>query len=105
MCCKTVVVNVKKELYDVFCGRPSIYGNPFKIGIDGTREEVIEKFKEHFICRVHDDMKYLTAIGELRGKRIGCYCAPLPCHLDVIAEFLNSLPPTDPYLEGIMNHE
>jgi hypothetical protein len=88
---KTVVVNVKKEPYDVFCGRPSIYGNPFRIGPDGTREEVIEKFKLYFFRRIHDDVTYAQAIGELRGKRIGCYCAPLPCHLDVIVEFLNRL--------------
>lgn len=91
MDCKTAVVNVKKEPYDVFCGRPSMHGNPFEIGHHGCREEVIEKFKVYFYQRIHDDVQYLQAIMELRGKRIGCYCAPLPCHLDVIAEFLNGL--------------
>ena len=27
---------------------------------------------------------------ELSGKRLGCFCAPLPCHGDVLAEIANS---------------
>ena len=52
---KTKVVNVHKEPYDVSIMRPSIYGNPYVIGSDGTREEVIEKFKKYFEQRIHDD--------------------------------------------------
>ncbi|PIW12451.1 MAG: hypothetical protein COW35_01440, partial [Candidatus Infernicultor aquiphilus] len=31
--------------YDVYIGRPSKWGNPFTIGKDGTRSEVIEKYR------------------------------------------------------------
>jgi len=86
----TRVVNIRKEKCDVYCGRPSIYGNPFVIGKDGTREQVIEKYREYFKHRIHDDVIFCQAIGGLKGKKIGCFCKPLPCHLDVIAEFLNT---------------
>jgi hypothetical protein len=42
----TKVVHCKKERFDIYIGRPSVFGNPFQIGKDGTREEVIEKFKQ-----------------------------------------------------------
>lgn len=68
---KTTIVHCKKDDYDVFIGRPSIWGNPFKIGIHGTREEVIEKFKEYL-----QDKPHLIELAkeQLKGKVLGCYC-------------------------------
>lgn len=37
----TQIVNKRKEPYDVYIGRGSIFENPFHIGQDGSREEVI----------------------------------------------------------------
>ena len=85
---RTRVVNVHKEPCDICIMRPSIYGNPFVIGRDGTREEVITKFRLYFEQRMHDDLIFCQAVGELLGKKIGCCCAPLPCHGDVYVEFL-----------------
>ena len=85
---KTRVVNVHKEPYDICIMRPSIYGNHYVIGRDGTREEVIAKFRIYFKRRMHNDLVYCQAVGELRGKKIGCCCAPLACHGDVYVEFL-----------------
>ncbi|MDQ5843653.1 MAG: DUF4326 domain-containing protein [Thermoproteota archaeon] len=39
----TRVVHCKVEPFDVYIGRPSKWGNPFKIGKDGSREEVIQR--------------------------------------------------------------
>lgn len=100
----TKVVNVKKEPYDVSIMRPSIYGNPYVIGRDGTREEVIEKFKKYFYNRIQHDTAYLIAVVKLRDQRIGCCCEPDPCHGDVYVEFLDK-PCEDEYLEGIMNRD
>ena len=55
-----------------------------------TREEVIEKFRKYFRGRIHDDLVYCQAVGELRGLKIGCCCAPLACHGDVYVDFLES---------------
>lgn len=79
------VVHVNKELYDVYIGRPSKWGNPFKIGRDGTREEVIKKYK-HWICY---QPGMLEMVEELRGKILGCWCAPKPCHGDVLLKIAN----------------
>ena len=84
----TTVVNLKEEPFDIYIGRPSLFGNPFYIGRDGTREECIEKFKGFF----YSNMNLMRATKEkLSGKVLGCYCKPLPCHGDIIAEYLNGL--------------
>jgi hypothetical protein len=44
---QTKIVNVKDEKCDIYIGRGTKYGNPFKIGRDGTREEVIQKYEEY----------------------------------------------------------
>ncbi len=78
---KTRVVHCKRESYDVYIGRPSKWGNPFKIGADGTREEVIEKYRNYI-----QDSYLLDHIQELKGKTLGCYCKPAACHGDILAE-------------------
>jgi hypothetical protein len=80
-----LVVHCKKEKYDVYCGRPSRWGNPFEVGKDGTRKEVIEKFEKWL---AHNS-ELLKDIGELKGKILGCWCAPLPCHCEILAELAN----------------
>lgn len=85
---RTKVVNVHKEPFDVCIMRPSILGNDFIIGVHGTREEVVEKFRVYFRRRIHNDIIYLQAVGELRGKKIGCCHDSKPCHGDVYVEFL-----------------
>jgi hypothetical protein len=85
------VVNIRKEKCDVYIGRPSIFGNPFEIGKDGTREEVINKFYSYFYHRLYHDMEFVNKVKELQGKKLGCFCAPLPCHGDIIVKFLDQL--------------
>lgn len=86
----TTVVNVRHtKLYDVYIGRPSPAGNPFRIGPDGTREEVMVKYQKCFDRRMTHDLTYRAYIHGLSGKVLGCYCKPLPCHGDIIAEYLN----------------
>jgi len=79
---KTTVVHCKKAPFDIYIGRPSKWGNPFIIGKDGTREEVIEKYLEYIL----GNDKLMAALPELKGKRLGCWCKPLACHGDVLAE-------------------
>ncbi len=75
----TCVVHCKKEKYDIYIGRPSKWGNPFAIGKDGNRIEVIEKYRNW----IKDNSELMNSIQELRGKILGCWCAPKPCHGDV----------------------
>jgi hypothetical protein len=70
----------------VYIGRPSRWGNPFVIGRDGNRAEVIRKYQLWF---QQQDMKFYEDLSKLKGKVLVCFCAPLPCHGDVIKEFLD----------------
>lgn len=78
------VVHCKKEPYDVYIGRPSKWGNPFLIGRDGTREEVVAKYREWIVTQ--EDL--LKDIGELHNKVLGCWCSPESCHGDVLLELV-----------------
>jgi hypothetical protein len=68
--------------------RSTIFGNPFLIEKDGTREEVIAKYRIWFYKKL-EDPKFRQAVKSLRGKTLACWCSPLPCHGDIILEYLN----------------
>jgi len=85
----TTVVNRAKEQHDVYIGRPSIFGNPYRVSRDCPRAEAITKYRVWFLKRIERDKKFRAYVEALRGKRLGCYCAPLACHGDVIVEWLN----------------
>lgn len=70
----------------VYVGRPTIYGNPFKVGIDGTLEECLEKYERMLSAWVERDP---TALDPLKGKDLACWC-PLEkrCHVDILLKYL-----------------
>jgi hypothetical protein len=80
------VVHCKRVAYDVYIGRPSMWDNPFVIGKDGTRADVIAKYRAWL--QTQPDM-IRKAQAELRGKVLACWCAPNTCHGDVLAEVAN----------------
>lgn len=81
------VVNKYKEKYTVYIGRGSVFGNPFRIGKDGDREEVINLYKHY----VKSNAKVLKAIYNLpKDAILGCFCHPKACHGDIIVELYNS---------------
>jgi len=82
---KTIVVNKYNEDYDVYIGRGSKWGNPFVIGINGSRLQVINMYKQYVLGKP----ELLKDLEELRGKRLGCFCKPLACHGDILIELLN----------------
>ena len=98
-----LVVNLNDEPYDastmVYVGPrhrskslflpASQWENPFKVGEHGwTREEVIAKFRAWLLTQP----KLIAELASLRGKRLACWHAPLPCHADVLAELANAEP-------------
>ena len=78
------VVNKYKEDYDVYIGRGSKWGNPFVIGKDGTREEVIEKYRLWLWQQIKDRYILKEDLLKLDNQRLGCFCKPQACHGDVI---------------------
>lgn len=82
------VVHLKREPYDVRIDRQTRWGNPFVIGKDGTRENVIAKYREWLLAKGNEHM-VTEAQKHLRGKTLGCWCAPKACHGDVLVEVSN----------------
>lgn len=68
-----------------YIGRGSPWGNEFKIGRAGDRDQVIAKFEAQAAKRHALDPSWLEP---LRGRDLVCYCAPERCHGDVIIKLL-----------------
>jgi hypothetical protein len=87
----TRVVHVLKHRHDVYIGRfnrryllpRSPWANPYKIGADGTREQVLELYRAWLLARPE---LIARAQRELKGRVLGCWCAPERCHGHVLIE-------------------
>jgi hypothetical protein len=60
----------------VYIGRPSLFGNPFVIGVDGDRAEVIDRFREYAVDRCFREPTFRAAVAALYGRQLVCWCAP-----------------------------
>ncbi len=79
-------VHLRREPFDVRIDRQTRWGNPFRIPRDGDRATVIEKYREHLRAEIAAGRITLEELAALHGKRLGCWCAPEPCHGDVLAD-------------------
>jgi hypothetical protein len=74
------------------CGMPrrrlagSMFANPFRISPASDRSEVIERYRR-MLCDAPELVE--AAKRELRGRDLVCWCAPDPCHGDVLLEIAN----------------
>ena len=91
-----IIVNKHHGKSGEYIGRGSPLGNPFVIGKDGSREQVIAKYRvwlnEQIMRKnpvVLDELNRLgnKAIDE-KGLALQCFCYPKPCHGEVIKEKL-----------------
>ena len=73
----------------VYVGRGSNWGNPFRVGRDGTRAEVIEAFEAYADAILKKKPDWLE---HLRGKDLVCWCFPEACHADVLLRLANAEP-------------
>lgn len=80
------VLNKRTAASGTYIGRPTKWGNPFVIGRDGSRGDVVRKFEEYIIT---NPVLMQAAKDELRGKDLVCFCAPLSCHGDVLMRIAN----------------
>lgn len=75
------IVNKYKSKFTHYIGRGSAFGNPFVIGPDGTREEVIAKYEVY----ARNNPILLEQIKRLPSDAVlGCFCKPQACHGDII---------------------
>ncbi len=70
----------------VYIGRPSDWGNPFEIGRDGSRYEVISKYRK-WLLKQPDLVERVKQ--ELKGKDLVCFCYPQHCHGSVLLKIAN----------------
>jgi hypothetical protein len=83
------VVHCKKEKFDVYIGRPSKWGNPYshkegtkaEFKVD-TREQAIEAY--YYYITEGEGQHLLKDLDELKGKTLGCWCSPKPCHGEIL---------------------
>ncbi len=80
-----LVTWAKRAGFFVRIDRRSSWGNPYRIGRHGDRAEVIARYRKDL-----ETSDLAARVGELRGKALGCWCAPAACHGDVLAEFANA---------------
>jgi len=81
----------------VYIGRPSKWGNPFVIGKDGSREDVLLKYRLWFLS---NPALIKEAKKELKGKDLICFCKPKPCHGDLLLKIANEeILPIDSFCE------
>ena len=94
------IVNLRKTDLDrkqiQYVGRGSVLGNRFKIGINGNREQVIQKYRRWLwnrICdhdqRVTEELDRLKEIAKKGDLVLGCWCAPKRCHAEIIKNAIN----------------
>lgn len=80
------VVHFDKESCDIYISRPSKWESPFRVGVDGPREEVMQLYETWLQSRPE---LIQEARRELAGKLLECYCALMACHGDVLARIAN----------------
>ena len=69
----------------VLIDRRTKWGNPFRLGADGDREQVIARYRTDLWRRIRAGEIALEELADLDGCWLACWCAPLPCHGDVLA--------------------
>lgn len=86
----TSAVNMRREPYDVYIGRGSIWGNPYThLPLIETKAQYQVQTREEAVAAyavwIRQQPELMARLPELRGKRLGCYCKPQLCHGDILA--------------------
>lgn len=86
------------KLPSILIDRTTFLGNPFVMGKDGNRKEVIQRYKEYFDYKMCNDPVFRSQFFSLckfyahyDRIQLVCWCAPLACHGDVIKEVMLEL--------------
>lgn len=75
----------------VYVGRPTKWGNPFRVGRDGTAVECVDKYRQKIGGNIWTTPNNRDIKEDLRGKDLACWCPlSVPCHADVLLEIANS---------------
>jgi hypothetical protein len=96
-----------KKMYrgeGIYIGTPSLLGNPYAIGKDGTRQDVIERYRAWLWRQiklrgeVYRELRRLAAKSREEDLILICWCKrpdrQIACHGDVVkraVEYLDSI--------------
>lgn len=84
-------MHCKKEKFDIYIGRPGPWGNPFPLEKEEDRQEVIDQYRSWLLQEISSGRIQKEKILALRGKSLGCWCAPKACHGDVLLEIAEKI--------------
>lgn len=74
--------------YDQYIGLGTPWGNPFANTC--SRTSAIRQYEKR-IRGFLKDAGWRVDLKALSGKKLGCHCAPLPCHGDVLVKLFLEL--------------
>tara|TARA_A100001015_G_scaffold282462_1_gene346735 strand:- start:1657 stop:2250 length:594 start_codon:yes stop_codon:yes gene_type:complete len=69
----------------------SIFANPFKLQKGLTRKDVIIKYEAYIREQLKEKPELVEQLRGLKGKNLGCWCKPEPCHGDILAKIIDEL--------------
>jgi len=75
--------------------RGTPWGNPFVLGRDGSRAEVVQQYRVLLWAKIQHIPGYADRVRALHGRDLCCCCDPLACHghvLESAAAYLAGLP-------------
>ena len=72
-------------------GHDGYFGNPFILEREHDRPAVLERYRVWIRLRLAEDPAFRDRVAELHGKYLVCFCRPLPCHGDILAEWADVL--------------
>ena len=89
----TKKLNPDQRRREVYCGRPSPLGNPFKLEREEDREKLLDQYRKYLSEQIEiGNEKIINAIKALKNDSVlTCWCHPKRCHCEVIIEFWNKL--------------
>ena len=72
-----------------YVGRPTKWGNPYRVGPDGTAADCVKKYRDKIAGNLWS-FPTKKDIQLLRGLNLACWCGlDQPCHADVLLEIAN----------------
>lgn len=120
----TTVVNIRRGTpFDAYIGRAShcpsgfrglgsdgLFGNPVIPGrpcsvcgaVHSAPGETLPCFERYLRTRCEADPAFLAQVERLRGLRLGCFCAPNPCHGDLYVERLDGAGDLDSFVRRLL---
>jgi len=79
----------------VYCGRPSLLGNPYPMKGESSRDDVCNAYAIHFNTLLINDAAFRKEVERVRRLHdagdvsLVCFCAPRRCHCETLANYLN----------------